>query len=350
MAKQAKKVVKKTAKKTTKKVVKKTAPKKANKKAAPKKSAKKTSAKKVAPKKVATKKTAVKKSAPKKGKKAAKKAQTRAKKTKKVTVQVAAQTKATPKETHYLLVLDESTSMGSVREETRKGLNEQIKTIKDLQKQYPDQDYFVTIVKFSTEVGTLISDVSAGNVKEFTEADYTPNGWTALYDAIGIGVTNLKARIQSRLDSGEACALVVILTDGEENQSKQFNSNQIKELITGLEGTGLWTFTFIGANQDSVLAARSMGINVNNTVNYTASGVGTQLAFASVNAALKKRAVYTKAGVYAATTDNFLSEVTRGVADLGENADALDLSGNVSDEELEKMKAIAEQKSKSSNS
>lgn len=254
------------------------------------------------------------------------------------------QSKINPKETHYLLILDESTSMGVVREETRKGLNEQIKTIKELQAQYPDQDYFVTIVKFSTEVSTLISDVSAGNVKEFTEADYTPNGWTALYDAIGSGVTNLKNRIQKQLDSGEASALVVILTDGEENQSRSFNSNQIKELITGLESTGMWTFTFIGANQDAVLAAKSMGINVNNTVNYTPSGAGTKLAFQSVNAALKKRATYSAAGVYAATTDSFLSEVTRGLSDLGEDEKALDLSGNVTAEDLAKAKAKLESK------
>lgn len=242
------------------------------------------------------------------------------------------------------MVLDESTSMGSVRNETLTGINEQIKTIKGLEKKFPDHKYYVSIVKFSTTAQHLIQEIPSNKVKELSNDDYIPNGWTALHDAIGMGITSLNNKIKSKLDSGEASALVVIITDGEENSSKEYNSNKINDLITDLEKTGMWTFTFIGANQDAVLTAKSLGVSIGNTVNYNASGAGTNLAFMSVNSALSKRATYSNAGVYAATQDNFLSEVTRGLSDIGEDATALDLSGNVSAEDIKKAKDVLNNK------
>ena len=329
----------------TKKAAPKKAAKKTAKKAAPKKAAKKVAPKKAA-KKVAPKKVAAKKVAPKKGKKAAKKAQNRVKKAQKkvvtttttTTTVTTVTTKVNPKETHYLLILDESGSMGSVKKETLSGLNEQLKTIKNLENKFPDQDYFVSIVKFDDEIVPLFEDVPAGKVRELTEKDYAPDAMTALHDAVGISVNKLKDRISAKLNSGEASALVVILTDGAENASKEYDAAKIKDLITSLEKTGMWTFTFIGANQDSVLTARNLGVNLNNTVNYTASGVGTGLAFASVNSALSKRAMYRSKGIV--TNDSYLSEVVATASNnIGEDASLLDLSGNVSDEDIKKAQA-----------
>jgi len=284
------------------------------------------------PTKKAAPKKAVKKAAPKK---AAKKTASKKKITKNIT----------PKETHYLLILDESGSMGSVKKETLSGLNEQLKTIKNLDNKYPDQDYFVSIIKFDDEIVPLFENVPANKLKDLTEKDYQPDAMTALHDAIGISVNNLKSRISSKLDSGEASAFVVILTDGAENASKEYNSEKIKSLITTLEATGMWTFTFIGANQDSVLTARSLGVNAGNTVNYSASSVGTGLAFASLNSSLSKRSMYMDAGAF--TNDSFLSEVTAVANNIGEDASLLDLSGTVSDEDIQKAKdALSKRKPK----
>jgi hypothetical protein len=332
----------KTKKTAPKKATKKTAAKKApaKKKSAPKKAAKKTVAKKAPAKKTAAKKAPAKKVVKNSKPKAIKKVV----KTTTVVTTTTTTTKVNPKETHYLLVLDESTSMTSVRNETLTGINEQIKTIKSLEKKFPDHKYIVSIVKFSTTAQHLIQEVPASKVEELSNNDYMPQGWTALHDAIGMGVNTLNTKIKSKLDSGEASALVVIITDGEENSSKEFNSLKIKDLITGLEKTGMWTFTFIGANQDAVLTAKSLGVSLGNTVNYNASGAGTNLAFMSVNSALSKRAIYSNAGVYASTQDNFLSEVTRGLSDIGEDASKLDLSGDVTAEDIQKAKDALDNK------
>lgn len=321
--------------------------KKQIKKSAPKKVVKKIT-KKSSPKKAA------KKSASKKGEKAAKKVQTRAKKTAKLQKKVTTTTTVTtvtttnfnPKETHYLLILDESGSMGPVRKDTLSGLNEQLQTIKNLEAKYPDQNYFVSIIKFDDEIIPLFENVPAGKMRELKDKDYLPDAMTALHDAIGISVNRLKDKISSKLENGEASALVVILTDGVENASKEYNADKIKNLITNLEKTGMWTFTFIGANQDAVLTAKSLGVNINNTVGYAPSSAGTKLAFRSINSAVKKRAAFTEAGVYAATQSNFMSEVSRGISSLGEDETLLDLSGNVSAEDIKKAKESIDKNSK----
>jgi hypothetical protein len=238
-----------------------------------------------------------------------------------------------PNETHYLLILDESGSMSSVKKETLDGLNEQLQTIKNLDNKYPDQDYFVSIIKFDDEIVPLFENIPASEIRELTEKDYTPDAMTALHDAIGISVNGLKNRISDKLKNGEASAFVVILTDGHENASKEYNSSKIKDIITELEKTNLWTFTFIGANQNAVLTANNLGISSNNTVNYMASGVGTELAFASLSSSFSKRAVYRSAGVF--TNDSYLGDVVANASNnIGEDASLLDLSGTVSDEDI----------------
>lgn len=273
-----------------------------------------------------------------------------------VTTTTTITTSVTPKETHYLLILDESGSMSSVRKETLSGLNEQIQTIKSLDKQYPDQDYFISIVKFDDVITPLFENIPASEIREITPDDYNPDGSTRLYDAIGTSVNKLNSRIQSKIETGEASALVVILTDGMENASKEYKNNDysdpakiIRELLSSLEKSGMWTMTFMGANQNAVLTAKDFGINAQNAVTYTSSGVGTGLAFATVNSALKKRAAYTNAGVYASTTDCFLSSVTDGLASLGENAELLDLTGTISDADIKKAKKDLNKKGKSNS-
>jgi uncharacterized protein YegL len=307
---------------------------------------KKASKKKKVAKKVAQKtaKKAVKKSTKKGGKKSVKAIKKIITTTTTTTVTTTTASVA-PTETHYLLILDESGSMFGVRQNTLNGVNEQIQTIKNLDKKYPDQKYSISIVKFSNDdVSPLIENVPASQVKELSPEDYVPNGGTPLYDAIGISVTNLKNKIQSKLNTGEASALVVILTDGAENQSSvekwkdadfSDQGKKIRNLITELSKSNLWTFTFIGANQDAVLTATKLGVSANNVANYTASNQGSTLAFSALNSSLGKRAMYRSAGVF--TNDSYLGEVTCN-NNIGEDALSLDLSGTVSDEDIQKAK------------
>ena len=193
-------------------------------------------------------------------------------------------------DTHYLLILDESGSMGKVKQQTLNGLNEQIQTIKSLEIKYPTQKYFISIVKFNTEITPLIIDVPASEVKELKNEDYNPNQKTSLHDAIGISTSELKKRIQTKLDKGIASAVIVIMTDGVDNDSKEYKAEDIKIIIDELNKTNLYTFSFIGSDQDTILTSKRYGISDTNTMTYTSDIIGTTDVFNKLNSAISGRA------------------------------------------------------------
>ena len=121
---------------------------------------------------------------------------------------------------YNLIILDESGSMQSIKSETINGFNETIKTIKAAQKEHENQEHFVTLVTFNgAACKTIYDKVSADKIKKINAFGYRPNCSTPLYDAIGLSVTNLKHYL---INKTEYTVLVTIITDGEENASKEF--------------------------------------------------------------------------------------------------------------------------------
>lgn len=199
-------------------------------------------------------------------------------------------------ETHYLLILDKSGSMGSVRQETINNFNEQVQTIKKLEAQYPDQKYFVSLITFSDGMEEIMMDVPASEVKELTSEDYVPGGMTALYHAMGQGISKLKDKLTPRMTdtSKIVSSVVVVMTDGGENHSmmhpEKWTSERLKPLVESLNKDDRWTISFLGANQDAVLTSSQVGINIGNTLNYASTTRGTSNVTKAMNATLKKRA------------------------------------------------------------
>lgn len=195
-----------------------------------------------------------------------------------------------PTETHYLLIVDSSTSMSGLTKTTINGINEQIDMVKDLEKEFPDQKYFMSFIHFNSKVVTEYSSKKPSELNHINESNYTCSGMTALMDAIGEGVTDLSKQISNKIETGEATAVVVIITDGEENSSRTFNLIKIKSLIEELQLTDKWTFTFIGANIDSMSTARAYGIATNNVMQFSGDVNSNSQVYASVTKSFKSRA------------------------------------------------------------
>ena len=83
------------------------------------------------------------------------------------------------------------------------------------------------------------------NVSELTDQSYLPGGGTALYDAIAEGV-----RIAEKDKTEDERVICVIMTDGEENSSRETTKEQIRNIISGNEAKGDWTFLYIGENPE----------------------------------------------------------------------------------------------------
>jgi len=184
---------------------------------------------------------------------------------------------------YNLIILDESGSMESIKKSTISGFNEVIQTIRELEKEYPEQQQHISFVTFSgLDIRTHLDKAPIRQIREIDERTYRPNSSTPLFDAMGISLMKLKYDLAGQRDCK---VLVTILTDGEENSSKEFTGAQIKSMVEELKQLG-WTFTYIGANHDVVNIAMSMSIT--NTMIFSACEEGVKDMFGKEKAARMK--------------------------------------------------------------
>ena len=119
-----------------------------------------------------------------------------------------------------IFILDKSGSMGGLESDTIGGFNSML----EKQKKAKNRNTYVTTVLFDNEYKLLYSHTSISEVKPLTEKEYSPGGTTALLDAIGRTISQVKSE-QARLSSKDKAkkVLFVIITDGMENASKKTN-------------------------------------------------------------------------------------------------------------------------------
>ena len=168
-----------------------------------------------------------------------------------------------------LIILDESGSMLSIKNEAINNVNESLQTILKAQKENPDQEHYVTFVSFNNRHKTIWDRIPATEAKTITENDYNPSCSTALYDAMGFSLNKLRPNVA---DNDKV--LVTIVTDGMENASREYNGNAIKILVDGLKAKG-WVFAYMGANHDVEAAAAH--ISITNIMKFQATAEGTSM-------------------------------------------------------------------------
>lgn len=175
---------------------------------------------------------------------------------------------------HNLIILDESGSMEAIKAATVQGFNEVVQTIKGFENQFSEQEHFVSLVTFNG-LG-IKAKLFAKRVRTLREIDaniYQPDASTPLYDAIGSSVNKLRQKLAAKTDYN---VLVTILTDGEENASREYSGAAISRLISELKDDN-WTFTYIGANHDVEAVAAS--ISITNTLRFEANPADVKRAF-----------------------------------------------------------------------
>ncbi len=202
-----------------------------------------------------------------------------------------------------LIILDESGSMQSIKQAAINGMNETVQSIRDAQKKHEDQEHIVSLVSFnSSEIKGIYDCVPVAEVKELTDKEYVPDCCTPLYDAMGLSLNHLRAKVND-----EDKVLVTIITDGEENSSSEYNSAAIKALVDSLKEKG-WVFAYIGANQDVLKVAQT--ISVTNVMNFSSTDFGTGSAFASLRKSRDRMFSRIADGVFNSVSENtdFFSE------------------------------------------
>ena len=191
------------------------------------------------------------------------------------------QTTAPKTQVYNLVILDKSGSMESIRKEAIDGYNETLGTIRAAQLKHIDsQEHFVSLAAFcSCGIDMIYDKTPIADAGKLTREQYEPCCCTPLFDAIGKTIKKLKKDIK---DIPDVAVLVTIITDGYENDSKEWTGPAVKKLIDECKDDG-WMFSFIGAGEDVVKVATT--ISVTNTVVWEKTSEGTREVFTNENEA-----------------------------------------------------------------
>jgi uncharacterized protein YegL len=195
------------------------------------------------------------------------------------------------------VILDKSGSMASKLRDVTEGFNAYVDGLSK-----EDQvDYLFSLTLFDTLVAYRYVAIPLSDVKKLDTNSYVPGGNTALNDAIGITVRKVDAD-KPQVDK----VITVIMTDGEENSSREWTNDAVKALIEQKEKEGVWTFVFLGAAPDAWDQGRSYGIPAANVAQYDTS----RYRNAFVGAALGTNAVAAGA---ARQSKNLFSSLSKAV-------------------------------------
>ena len=180
--------------------------------------------------------------------------------------------------TELVFILDRSGSMSGLESDTVGGFNTMIEKQKK-----QNAPCYVSAVLFNHTSEVLYDRVKLAEVQKVTEEDFFVGGSTALMDAIGGAIHHIgNIHKYIRTEDVPANTMFVIMTDGMENASRRYSSEQVKQMIERQKKRYGWEFLFIGANIDAVETAARYGIDADRAVNYHADKEGTRVVYQSV--------------------------------------------------------------------
>ena len=169
-------------------------------------------------------------------------------------------------EMDLFFILDRSGSMGGSETDTINGFNAFIE-----KQAVKNHNIRVTTILFDDKYQVLYSRKPISEVKALTEKEYYVRGCTALLDSIGKTVNSYKNEVGS--------AMCIITSDGYENASREYDRDQIRNII---ENCG-WEFVFIGADIDSYTEASRIGIRKSRVANYNKTAKGHEDMYEACN-------------------------------------------------------------------
>lgn len=208
--------------------------------------------------------------------------------------------------TEIVAIIDRSGSMASLVDDTIGGFNtfvqEQKKgTGKALLSLYQFDNYYQT-------------DYEAKDINEVVPLDgssYVPRGGTALFDAVARTVNAVGHRLaRTPEDKRPGTVIFLIITDGQENASREFSQNAVRDMVKHQIEKYNWEFVYMGGGdlETQKVQGLSLGIMPNKVYAYsTTNGVGTQNLYKSAGAAFTRRREAAAVGIsFNASTSDML--------------------------------------------
>ena len=181
--------------------------------------------------------------------------------------------------TELVFILDKSGSMSGLEKDTIGGFNSMLEKQKIV-----EGEAVISTVFFDTNYKLLHDRIDIKAVSQITESDYQVGGSTALIDAMGRTIDKIgNAQKNTAEDYRAEKVMIVIITDGEENSSREYSSEKVKSMIERQKNKYGWEFIFLGANIDAVETAKHFGIAENRAQSFHSDSAGTKLNYQSVS-------------------------------------------------------------------
>lgn len=177
--------------------------------------------------------------------------------------------------TELVFILDKSGSMGGLETDTIGGYNAML-----AKQQEVEGECHITTVLFDNNYELLHDRIDIKAVSPISEKEYQVGGSTALLDAIGRTIQKIGNAQKHTADDYRAEKVIfVIITDGEENSSREYSAEKIKAQIERQKEKYGWEFIFLGANIDAIETAGRFGISADRAQNYHSDSEGIELNF-----------------------------------------------------------------------
>ena len=181
---------------------------------------------------------------------------------------------------HVCFVIDESGSMAGTESDVIGGF----KKVIDEQKANTEGTCSVSYYTFDSKVKQVYLGKDINDV-EYIDGKYSPGGCTALFDAIGTAIDEVGKWLDGMKEEEKPEKnLIVIMTDGGENSSKEYSSSKIKEMIKHQEDKYSWEFIYMGSDLTDAKDANVLGVSTrlySTKSNYSANYDLVNLALSS---------------------------------------------------------------------
>jgi uncharacterized protein YegL len=161
--------------------------------------------------------------------------------------------------THITVILDRSGSMDTIARDMEGQLNSFVEEQRAL-----GGECTITVITFDSVIDTIHDTI---DIKRVPRIKLEPRGGTALNDASMVGILATDK-------VSAAKKIVVIVTDGEENQSKRYTAHQVRAAI---ETRHTWAFMFFGTEK-AFRQAADYGVSSQNVMSYQTNSVGVKSA------------------------------------------------------------------------
>ncbi|MBR3493856.1 MAG: VWA domain-containing protein [Clostridia bacterium] len=186
--------------------------------------------------------------------------------------------------TELVFILDRSGSMAGLEEDTIGGFNSMIARQREA-----DGEALVSTVLFSFRSQVIHDRVPIRRIPQMTREDFRVGGGTALIDAIGGAIRHIRnVHKYAREEDRPEHTVFVIMTDGMENASREFSSDDVKAMVKRQQDVCDWEFLFLAANIDAVETAAHFGIAPERAVTAHHDARGQALSFEAADCAIEQ--------------------------------------------------------------